>query len=740
MFSKLTGNITTYIIFALAFLLPLAFTPLTSEFYDTAKLLLLILAILLMLLVWGIKFLTESRITIVKTPLDLLLLLYLVVAILSTVLSSTPYTSLYGQLPRVHGSLLFQIALVLLYFMVVSNLKGARAVKTVTNLLMTSGVILSLVSLLSFFKVFLPWPPAQNTFFSLAGSPSAAAIYLVIILPIVLANLVSSFKNKGVFAPLYFLALLLFVITIILIGNTASWLGLLVASGFALYQNKLGLNFLDIEGKRKFKVSGASSFLAIVTVIAVLLAILCYTPTLKDKTPLGKLSSSFNREIQLPLTISWKISAGAFRDSPILGTGPATYLYNFTQYKPIEYNQTPHWNIRVSTAHDQYLQTWAEMGGAGVLLLLLIATTFIFFALRSRDNSGLALAGAVFLIIMALGPSTVLTQSIGFLILALFMVALRGQGAHELVVDLSGRTYTQARGTHVLIPTLLFLPILALIVAGIYFTGKLALGEFHHRQALNAVAKNRGLDAYNSLIQAERINTRVDLYRADLAQTNFALANAIAAQRGPSQSSPSGSLTDQDRQNIQQLLQQAIAEGRASTALSIRSAGNWEILALIYRQISGVAKNALQFSLDAYGRAIQLDPLNPLLRLAVGGVYYQAKNYDLAVRFFDDAVSLKPDYPNSLYNLAIALREKGNYQEGITVTERLVALLQDKPDSQDYKVASQLLSELKSSSNKTANTQPPAASSSAALEKQGLPNVLDIGRPDEISTPAAVKK
>ena len=105
-----------------------------------------------------------------------------------------------------------------------------------------------------------------------------------------------------------------------------------------------------------------------------------------------------------------------------------------------------------------------------------------------------------------------------------------------------------------------------------------------------------------------------------------------------------------------------MGEGRFGVGIAPRSAANWEVLASIYKQISGVSQNALQFSLDAYGRAIQLDPLNPLLRLSVGGVYYQLKNYDLAVRFFDDAVSLKPDYSNALYNLAIALRDKGSYK------------------------------------------------------------------------------
>jgi tetratricopeptide (TPR) repeat protein len=99
--------------------------------------------------------------------------------------------------------------------------------------------------------------------------------------------------------------------------------------------------------------------------------------------------------------------------------------------------------------------------------------------------------------------------------------------------------------------------------------------------------------------------------------------------------------------------------------------------------------------------------------LAVGGVYYQSKNYDMAIRFYDDAVSLKPDYSNALYNLAVALRDKGNFAEGGTIAEKLVAQLQDKPDSQDYKTAAALLSELKDKAASAANNQTPARESSS---------------------------
>ncbi len=720
------------IIYGLALLLPVAFTPLTSEYYDTAKLILIGAAVLIMLLVWASRLLTENRLSIIKTPLDLGLVLFLVVAVISTILSPTPFVSVFGALPRVHGSLIFVAAIVLLYFMVATNIKSKSQVRTVLDLAIFSTMIAGLIGLASYFKLFLPFPFAQFTNFSLTGAPAVTALISAMLLPVVLSDLLRQASSRSYTAIYKFLALLVFALTIILVGTLASWVASLFAVGLTLYITK------SVNLFRAKSMTGII-LIAVAAVVAIV-ATLSYTPTLKDRTPFGKLASEFNRDVQLPFAISWKISAGAFRDSPILGTGPATYQYNFTQYKPIEYNQTELWDRRIFTAHNQFLQTWAEMGGAGVIILLIISISFVVLAFRHQSDQtehwGLGLAGVTFIILMALSPMTVLTQALGFMLLALYMAASRGESAHEMSIDLSGTT-ASGRSTHFLVPLLIMLPVLVLVIGGFYYIGKLAVGEFYHRQALNAVAANKGLDAYNSLIAAEKVNPDVDLYRVDLSQINFALANNIAAQKGPSEASPGGSLTDADKQNIQQLIQQAIAEGRNAVVLSPRSAANWENLALIYRQISGVAENAVQFSLDSYGRAIQLDPLNPLLRLAVGGVYYQAKNYDLAIRFFDDAVSLKPDYPNALYNLAVALRDKGNTAEAQSVAERLVSQLQDKPDSVDYKTASQLLSDLKA---KISTEKPPAAVPSAALERQDLPKVVDLPEPEKVSTPAAVKK
>ena len=279
------------------------------------------------------------------------------------------------------------------------------------------------------------------------------------------------------------------------------------------------------------------------------------------------------------------------------------------------------------------------------------------------------------------------------------------------------------------------------------------IADYYHRQALAQSSKD-GTKTYEYLQKAETLNPNIDLYRVDMAQTNFALANALASQKGPTKDNPQGSLTDQDKQTIQTLVSQAINEGRASVALSPRSSRNWEVLATIYRNITGVANNSLAFAYDAYGRAIQLDPFNPALRLNVGTLYYSSKNYELASRFFTDSINLKPDYINGYYYLAITLRDKGDLQNAKAVAEQAQSLLQRDLSSQDSNSASQkenrikdyntitgLLNEIKTKMDTNTTGQNPVnetPGNEQALQNPDLPNidVPNLDNPPATTSPS----
>ena len=94
--------------------------------------------------------------------------------------------------------------------------------------------------------------------------------------------------------------------------------------------------------------------------------VLGYIPMGKNNPFMDK-RLNFPREIQLPFSTSWQVSGQSFVKDPFLGSGPSTYLFNFTAYKPAEFNASKFWNLRFDQAFNEYLQILGTLGSLGFL-------------------------------------------------------------------------------------------------------------------------------------------------------------------------------------------------------------------------------------------------------------------------------------------------------------------------------------------------------------------------------------
>lgn len=748
-FSAIIKNVTFGILVAITALTPLLFTSFTTEFFEIPKIVFLSVAVLVLVVLWSFSWVLEGKVIITRTLLDIPLLLLSLVVLISTTLSDTRYVSILGNFPRVHGSAITWILYILLYFVAVSNIKNVLQARIIVVTLIASTIINSIVAVLSYAGVYLPLSFAKNVVFNPSGSSFSATALILLLLPIIYAHILRPTRILGV--PLSLIASIVFGITLVLIGSFP-----LIVLGLAAVL----LIFL-LADRRDLKAK--LPFLLVPIIVSVLVLALGFIP-LGKKNPLQAKREVFQKdfkELQLPIEPSWKVAISSFRDRPVFGSGPSTFLFNFTQYKPVSINLTPLWNFRFDSAFNEFFQILSTLGLLGFLAFLLFVVMLFKVSskvIRSEDSLtfGLGLSIFIFIALFILHVSSPVTMVSGILIIACLIALRKSEGKiEEFTLGIKTAKIRQASGigseplnniiTGDVLPIIIFIPIIILSLVGIWQTYNIVSADVYHRLGLNAIS-DRGLKTYDHFRQAENLNPYIDLYRTDMAQTNFLIANAIAAAKAPNEASPGGSLTDQDKVNIQQFLSQSINESKAAVTISPRSAQNWEILASIYRQITGVADNALQFALDGYGRAISMDPYNPLLRLNVGGLYYSIRNYDMAIRFFDDAVNLKPDYANAYYNLSIALRDRGNLAEAESIGEKVVQLLQTDTENPDYKVAADYLKDLKAriatGSAQNSGITAPAAQQQGALQNKNLPQVpLDqLQTQPQVATPPAVKK
>jgi tetratricopeptide (TPR) repeat protein/O-antigen ligase len=723
----------TFLLFVVAALTPLLFLSQLTEFYEIPKLIFIVIFTTILIGLWIFSWIVKGKIVLTRTPLDIPLIVLLVVILISTYFSSSQYVAMFGDFPRVNGSAVSWIFYILLYFVTVSHLRDLAKIKMFLNVIYGSAVVVAVITFLSFFHVFLPFDFAQSVNFTPTGSSFATAGFLLLLLPLPLLSIIN--PNKFMPLPLAIVLSILFGVTIALISSVPTLVALLIAFALCFFLSK------PHQVRKTFVV-----FLAPVILIALAL-ILAYVPF--NGNALQSLESNFPKEIQLPFAVSWKVSVSAFRDAPFFGTGPGSYLFNFTEYKPIEFNTLPIWSVSFDTAYNTFLQILGTLGIFGFLAFIYFCIVILVNSWRNlaidttdahQDNThvllpAMAMTGLLSIVLFAIHDTTLVSLVVTLLMLAVLMMAQKSIREHVTELSLGLKAATVDNRQFDLFPIIIFVVYVIAAVAVLYNTVIMTTADVYHRKALEAANANGSL-TYQYLQKAEQLNPYVDLYRVDMAQTNFALANAIASRAKPAANGKGLTLSAQDKSTIQTLLAQSIQEARASVILSPRNSRNWTVLASIYQNISGVAQNALAFSLSAYGQAITLDPMNPSLRLNVGGIYYLVGNYDNAIRFFTDAANLKPDYANAYFNLSIAYRDKGDIADALAVANQTVVLLQSTPTSPDYKVAVQLVNQLKAASTaQQKKAQATAGQSGSALQNPNLPKVSNLNNPPSV-TPA----
>lgn len=637
-------------------LTPLFFLPLTTDYFQFQKLVLFFLLTAIALISWLIHNFAVKTVRLTLSPLLLPLLLFTGISLISTIINSPRNPEAWASRPALFVALFF-------YFVLTTTLiNSSKTVKKILNGLLAVGVILALQSLLSITGAFSSLNPAYlaNKAFSLTGSPLTTVIFLLTLLPI---GLIFAFKTKAGPAKLAY-----FLVSGLLISN-------LILTGYQLLPQQ-------------------------------------------ELAPL-----------LLPKLAGWSIAVDTLKTKPFLGSGPMDFLNQFTQFKPISLNQTKLWAVNFSASGNEYLNLLTTLGLFGLAAFLLLI--FTWKKLIKRDpgtritGSQMAVnwAAAVLLIAAFLVPFNTLYW---ILLTALFSLSVGLNKSKNLtkvkdvILTINAITVVEpleitpvspTAATTVILPVLLGIPLLAAVVISGYKISRLYASEYTFANSLIAADANKGADTYNLQIQAINLNPQIDRYHLVYSNTNLALASSLSTQTD---------LTDQDKQTITQLVQQAVSEARTATQLQPNKSSVWANLANIYRQLINFAEGADNFSIAAYTRAVQLDPANPQLRLDFGSLFYSLKRYDEAIARFQEATQLKTDYANAYYNLSHAYQEQEKFLEAYQTMQSVAVLVPaDSPDAQKVQ---QELTELQAKLPKTtAEPTAPAADTGAQLTQPSAP-------------------
>lgn len=361
----------------------------------------------------------------------------------------------------------------------------------------------------------------------------------------------------------------------------------------------------------------------------------------------------------------WIIAVESLKNRALQGVGIGNYLEAFSRWRPESFNATPLWQNSYIWAPNLGMQIWTELGLIGLIIAIFGSLAII----RGQASKNERAISVILLLILWLSPVNLVVT-----IVALWWLT-RGIVGHEKKLEIkAGEKDTN------IAPGLLATGLFLGGVWVLYWMGRILMGEIYYKESQVLASMNDAAKTYETQIKAIQANPYNAEYRAIYSQTNIGLAVNILSEK---------EISEEQKQKGQVLIEQAVREAQAATALDQGNAAYWSNLAGIYQPLVGSVDGVADWIYQALTQAASLDPTNPGLRLSLGQLSFGAERYEEAERLFEEAVKVKIDLANSWYNWAHAAKKLNKLPEAVYRLNQAVALV--SRDSGDYEQANKEL-------------------------------------------------
>jgi len=671
--AKVFNTIAKTTVYFLVFLLPIFFLPWTSNILDFNKQALLLILVFLALICQLANSLISNKFEINTSFLNFPVIILFLVTALSVIFSVYRYGSFWGWPLPVSQSLLSLLGFTIFYFLVANLFKKDEIIFIFLTLFL-SGFLVSLFCIIQLFgKFILPFDFARTTSFNTIGTVNGFAVYSSLLLVLLLPLL---FFVKRFFKIILGVFILTLLAPLFLINFKIAWVVFLT-----------GLAVLFAFGVVNLRKTGRSSFVTVMMiffVIALLFALFRFSlpglPAIPlEVSPNQKAESAILRQLP-PKTL-------------FLGSGPGTFVYNWSNYKPIDLNQTIFWATRFTSGASEILDRTITTGILGILALFFLIFLFFKkafqFLVKKMDEcparSKISDGASWFLSLGVLASFAGLVAAfflypVNFSILLIFWLLLGCLAVLETEkrkVLLIGNSSTKALGF-----SFLFVLILILGIGFSVFYVQKYIAETRYFQGLKASQKGDSILAVNFILKAVNLNPKMDVYWRDLSQIHLFRLNEVLLKTD---------LTPEDKNyQVQSLIASAVNSASQATTLNPNDAANWNVRGFIYRNMIGGLGGAEDWAITSYETAIDLEPTNPYIFTEIGRIYISKadlaeqqgnladkdKNLKLAQENFEKAVSLKVDYAPAHYQIAMIYIREGKTKEAI---ERFEIVKQTAP-------------------------------------------------------------
>jgi len=665
------NKIIKWSIYLLVFLLPLFFLPFSFEAFEFNKQYLLFFLVSLAFLAWLAKMiLVDKEIKFKRSPLDLFVLAFLFVAILSAIFSVDKNSSLFGFYGRFSDGLIGLLSLGAFYFLITNNVGGDKGIiKDVKGLLRVFLGSAFFVILFSYFSIFGVWvgidnilgekislPPIMlQTFFNpTAGSMEGLAVFLAAVLVFLIGRiLVSDEKEKKIDKIINYFLLMAILILLVVIDFNPGWLVILLS---------LALFLFFVLWKRIFKEDINKLLLPILFIFLSAAFLFVNTSDIQRVV----LRYYLPQQQVLGQGESWHVALKTATEnvkSGFLGSGLGTFHYGFAKFKPADFNQNMLWQIRFDRSGSQIAEILGTMGFLGLLSYLALIGMFLLisYLFLQKDKSGIPLLMAFLALLVGqfvFYQNTVLAFAF-WLVLALSVVNWQRPIKEKII---SFKDFPELS----LVFSVLFIILVLVFLIMYFFAIKFYLADAHYRSYFETGEGQK-------LGKAVNLNPFQSQYKVVIARDY--LNRAIAEGQKPAEQIDDVVLSNNIYLAITYAKGGVIGENviKGAVELSPNRVVAWETLGMIYRNIHGIAVGALEWGIKSFEKAISLEPTNPVLHTELGKLYLVSNDKDRAKTEFNKAKELKSDYIDASIQLALVYERENNAGEAIKQMEGLVA-------------------------------------------------------------------
>ena len=376
---KLLNFIIKTSIYLVVFSVPLAWNPWTFEAFEFTKQYLLIFLVLLGILAWITKMIfVERELHVKRTPLDLPIFLFVLVATVSTFFSADLWSSLFGYDGRFSDGLLGMLAVVGLYVLVVNTVQRPASLVRVFLLSASAALTIGYLSLFGVLQQFSQLPPLLQLtgFNTVAQSLEGFSLFLAFLISFLAFLAVRAEVKQLPFAGNFLLLFASFGFLLI-IDIPKAWvvlfIGLLLVLLFGLFQRVWLAEVIRL--RRVWPPF----------ILLLLVGLPLFSPTM-----FPCFTHAIPADPILPADIPCHFAARKVSESGknlLLGSGPGTFALDFSRHKPADFNLTSQCQLRFDRPGNYLAEVLATTGILGFLSYLCLALWFFFASLLSlKDN------------------------------------------------------------------------------------------------------------------------------------------------------------------------------------------------------------------------------------------------------------------------------------------------------------------------------------------------------------------